>query len=372
MRKICLISLTLIGSLMLGVAAFGISDYASTADPSFAAFGARPLSLGGAFVGLADDSNALFLNPAGLAQIKNFEITSMSTKILERADYKLLGGSMKLGIGTLGLGYIGVSSPAGIPRNEYGTPESSSPITHDSNLIVLSYGLNMRDVMDSSEDMGDVLVGTSIKYLSKSFNGIEGAKGEGINADLGVLFKPFESFYTFGFTMQNILQDGSFSWGSGTKENMEGKTKVGGTLKLFGKSSLYYNVGTDLTLSLDADISSSLSRPMLFHMGAEWKPLEFISLRAGVDQMAKSKNETSNNLTAGVGINLSGFKFDYAYHTDENLEENKTHYFSISYSPDVKEVKKAIVGEIKEVKKTKVEKQENYYYTIYEPISSIF
>ena len=46
-------------------------------DPSFGAYGLYPvgstrtLAMGGAFVGLADDASAIFLNPAGLAKTKN-------------------------------------------------------------------------------------------------------------------------------------------------------------------------------------------------------------------------------------------------------------------------------------------------------------
>jgi len=327
MKKLNLITLILITSLMLTSVASAESDYASTPDPSQAAFGARPLGMGGAYVGLADDSNAIFLNPAGLAQLDKWEITSMSTKLLEKVDYRLLGGAMKLGPGTLGLGYIGLSAPAGIPRNEYGTPEGSSAITHDSHLAVVSYGLNMTEIMDSSEDMGEILVGANLKYFMKSFEGIEEAVGTGVNLDLGFMFKPDNGYYTLGLTMQNLLQDGSFTWLSGTQENPESRTRIGGTLKLCGKDSLYSSIGTDLTLIADGDIGLST----LFHIGAEWKPVDFVTLRAGIDQMAISKTEACNNLTAGVGLNLSGFRFDYAYHADENLEVNKTHYFSISY-----------------------------------------
>ena len=40
-----------------------------SSEYSFACVGARPFSMGGAFVGLADDINAVYWNPAGLAKI---------------------------------------------------------------------------------------------------------------------------------------------------------------------------------------------------------------------------------------------------------------------------------------------------------------
>lgn len=37
--------------------------------------GARPLGMGGAFIGLANDVNAVYWNPAGLAQINKYQMT---------------------------------------------------------------------------------------------------------------------------------------------------------------------------------------------------------------------------------------------------------------------------------------------------------
>jgi len=66
-------------------------------------------------------------------------------------------------------------------------------------------------------------------------------------------------------------------------------------------------------------------------VGCEWKPIEFISLRGGIDQ-SPSGGEVVTNTATGVGINIKGFTFDYAYHTYAELVEFSTHYFSIGYS----------------------------------------
>lgn len=49
------------------------------ASGAHACVGARPLSMGGAFVGLADDANATYWNPAGLVQLEQEAGTSMHT-----------------------------------------------------------------------------------------------------------------------------------------------------------------------------------------------------------------------------------------------------------------------------------------------------
>ncbi len=57
----------------------------STADYSFGAFldkgwGVRPVSMGGAFTGVADDANAPLWNPAGICQIENHQLSFMYGK----------------------------------------------------------------------------------------------------------------------------------------------------------------------------------------------------------------------------------------------------------------------------------------------------
>jgi len=54
------------------------------------AAGARPAALGGAFVGLADDANALFWNPAGLAAVDAREVGLMYTSYLVDTSYQLV------------------------------------------------------------------------------------------------------------------------------------------------------------------------------------------------------------------------------------------------------------------------------------------
>ena len=45
--------------------------------------GARPLGMGGAFVGVADDANALNWNPAGLPGLRRTEFTSSYSNLYE-------------------------------------------------------------------------------------------------------------------------------------------------------------------------------------------------------------------------------------------------------------------------------------------------
>jgi hypothetical protein len=79
------------------------------------AAGARPAALGGAFVGLADDANALFWNPAGLADVRDRQLGLMYTSYLVDTSYQLvswaqpmpaLGGGVAAAVYTLDYGTI--------------------------------------------------------------------------------------------------------------------------------------------------------------------------------------------------------------------------------------------------------------------------
>lgn len=68
-----------IGILLLAVAA-------SCIGAAYGCVGARPLAMGGAFIGLADDANATYWNPAGLAQLEPAEISGTWTHTSSNRD----------------------------------------------------------------------------------------------------------------------------------------------------------------------------------------------------------------------------------------------------------------------------------------------
>jgi hypothetical protein len=74
MRKILCIAL-----ILLFAAALCVST--ARADFRHARMGPRPRAMGSAFVGVADDANAVYWNPAGMSQLDRFEITGCRTML---------------------------------------------------------------------------------------------------------------------------------------------------------------------------------------------------------------------------------------------------------------------------------------------------
>jgi len=86
--------------------------------------GARPAAMGDAFVGLADDANALFWNPAGLALVEARQVSLMHTQYLVDTSYQFLGyaqplslpflkGGMAVAVNTLSYGEMKLTGEDG-------------------------------------------------------------------------------------------------------------------------------------------------------------------------------------------------------------------------------------------------------------------
>jgi hypothetical protein len=299
-------------------------------DISKVALGARYLSLGGTYTSIANDTNSLFTNPAGLGAARSWGLTSSSTKILGRADYKVAGVIYPTKFGTIGIGYVNASTPAGLPYDSSGNLLAGSSLSYSSSIIYLSYGVDMNKIIPA-RDLGSLTLGCSVKLLKNEFGGISDASGSGTAVDLGAQFQP-NNWFALGASMQNT--SGAIEWKSGKKEQIPSLGKLGTSLKLLQDK---------LTIGIDADFSTG--RPIVLHTGAEFNPVPFLSIRGGIDQDPINTSETINNLTAGVGINFAGFKFDYAYRQDSTLTENSSHYFSLSYSPEPRKTTLAVKEE---------------------------
>jgi len=330
MKNLILVALTL---TLISGSAFA-AEISYKPDPTSAAFGARPLGMGGAFIALADDTNAIFTNPAGLASLGDWSLTSMSTKLFNTVDYKLVGGTFKLGVGTVGIGYINTSAPAGYEHDEFGALVSTSPITYSNNMVLLSYGTSLTDLMSVGSGMGNLDIGATVKAISESFSEVEGATASGMDLDLGVKVEPENSAFAYGAVLENV--SGFVNWVSGTVEKLEQISKFGTSVKVIGENALFANLPGEMVANIDFALLSDF-KPVTVNAGAEYKPLENVSLRVGVDSDPLSGEESSTSLTAGVGVEYAGFTFDYAYKSNSDSQELSSHYFSISFSPETSE-----------------------------------
>jgi len=315
------------------------------ADPTRIGVGARPLGMGKVGVALGDDVNAIFLNPAGVALLSDWQIMSMTGQFINEVSYLQFGGVYKTDFGTFGLGYVGAGLGADFAKPiifDGRVIASTEGVSYNFNdaVFLLTYGARLSNFFDW-DWVKDISVGTNLKMFSVGLSGpdIDGGTASGFDLDLGIVYAPLP-WMSVGATGIDVLPadaGGKLTWASGAEEALPSIVKVGAAATVVGQNAPYKYGEHEVIAALDFDIAPTRSElPVLGHFGIEWWPIQYIALRAGVDQdyigTGTGLLETTNNLTAGVGLLYSGFRFDYAYHQYNDLPENDTHYFSLSYN----------------------------------------
>jgi hypothetical protein len=309
---------------------------AQSEDYAKVGMGARVLGMGRSFVGLADDANSIFINPAGISQINYPSLTSVFTNLGGEVNYTVLGYTTPTRIGPIGIGYLS-STVGGLYVTELGSDgiiKTVSSFDFASSLLTLSYAKEMNEKFAS---------GISIKFFNKSFSNQTGGSGSGYNIDLGFLCRIREGM-KLGINLQNFLSGNTMNWGTGKSETMTSKTRIG----------LSNKIRKQLTWDIDLEIESS-GKPWLLSSGVEWEVTKALMLRGGLTQDALPGGSTTTNITLGMGLRINRITFDYGYKIDSLIAEANAGYFSITYNfGEKKEVKeKAKEDENKEIKDNK-------------------
>jgi hypothetical protein len=299
------------------------------ADPMSIGVGARALGMGKAYVGVAEDGDAIFMNPAGLARSTNPKLSSMYTSLLGDVNYVVIGGIFPYGEkSAIGAGYIG-SSVDSIPLTD-ASGTSLGDGRWGNNVMFLSYGTYLSELGLKLDR--DVLLGASLKYFSVGGSGasVEAGTGSGFDLDLGALY-PVNSYIMVGANLQNALPSSlgaKITHNSGTFDSIPATLKVGTKVTLIGDEGTALSAHDTRKLYGNVDYDYHFnSTPNALHLGVEFWPTSNLALRAGLDD---------KDPTAGIGLRISGLEFNYAYHPYSGIGEDTTHFFSIGYLGEAK------------------------------------
>ncbi|MFC1682597.1 hypothetical protein ACFL0G_00095 [Candidatus Zixiibacteriota bacterium] len=284
--------------------------------------GARPVGLGRAFVGLADDVNAMLYNPAGLAGLEKMELTSTYARLYPGIeDDKLHMGFAGVvrpfrGIGTVGFGITNLWADL------YG--ENVFYFSLGRKLgDNLSLGGNLKMLRWSAEGYSDPETGLSESGLSWS----------GFALDAGILYR-LKNERLLNMTGADGLQLGLAVFNvnqPSVAENGSGDAKL--PLGLEGGIVYFKNTGKSL-LSL-----SRRDEKTRLHIGQEielWNqqtrvgPSSFL-IRAGAFTMLSGQK--GGELDFGCGFTLREILLDYVYVLPMALKEaGGCHKVSMGYS----------------------------------------
>lgn len=279
--------------IVLGIGLSALPAYAAKGDGGEAgAFlkmgaGARALSLGKAFVALADDATASYWNPAGLTQIKGHNLCLMYSKPFDKVDgidYSLVSYARSIPKGSLGVSLIYLNVDGLIERTGNPTDPPVDEFGNKEMALLLSYATEIKQVIS---------VGATLKGISQE---IDSAKANGFGLDVGMLYRPTQlSDLRIGVVLANLI--GADIRG----DKMPLKLRLGVASHFFS-DRLHLSLGTDFTSD----------REVKGHFGAEYELLKSLLLRAGYS----TDNE---EITGGLGFKVRQFSIDCAYGSDDDL-----------------------------------------------------
>jgi hypothetical protein len=314
------IYLSLIFILMICVGAVWAEILGVTDDPLVIGGGARPLGMGRAFGAVANDSDAIFINPAGAASLKEPQAMAMFTSLLGgTVYYSEYCGTLPADFGSLGIGYI----TTGVNDIIIGTSEIGTDY-YDS-VLAFNYASPLSRFFRYGEN---VLLGLNLKIFSRGFTGATNESSSGFSSDFGIKYVA-SPYLNFGIVRQNFIPVslGAGIHTSGGEEALAGVTKLSIAVKPVPWEG-------QAVLAGDLDIPAQSGSPTTAHFGAEWKTSPNLFLRCGLDESVDSAapGGTSWNPTIGTSLIYAGFRMDYAYHPYYNDPALAVSYVSLSYS----------------------------------------
>lgn len=281
---ILLATLFLVIIVLVAGTARGQEEYSNPGALLDLGQGARPMGMGGAFIGLADDENAVYYNPAALGFLDKFGVTTLWSPQFGLVDYGGVGFAGK---------YVGLSTSLlysgqiEVP-NEFGADTGTS-FSYWSGNGVLGFGFPVLSWLS---------LGGKTKYYYSHLTLDSSDDGYGWSVDPAIIAR--EENFGLGVTVENALT-GGLVYGPDHREDLEKKLRAGISFSSRIDESMKLTVLADLEAPLDS-IALARYELMTPHLGVElW--LSNVGVRAGYNGRA---------LTVGSSLEITNLRLDWA------------------------------------------------------------
>ncbi len=282
--------------LIFPVLLFAISNvYASgkKAGTSGAQFlkigaGARPTALGDAFVGAADDVNALYYNPGGLGLLQKAEIMAMHTQYFQGLNYNFGAYVQPTKHGTVGLSIATLQTDA-LTRRDV-DESSSGTFENQDAAYTISYGHSL------GETFG---IGGNMRWIREQIDSTSASAWAG---DVGILKRFEEHPVSVGFAIRHF----------GTKVKFQEESDP---LPLTLDGGATVRLLEDRLLVL-GDVRHIRDTGIKFGLGTEWRNAIFGKIRYAGRIGYNSANTDpggANGMSVGAGLGYKQFDFDFAW-----------------------------------------------------------
>lgn len=242
--------------------------------------------MGGAAVSNSSDAAAAYWNPAGLANSDRMNVMFSNQEWLAGSNNQYLGLSIPTSSFNLGL-TIALSGVSDIERrDDRPTVEPLGYFSSNSLAMAFSAAIGMN---------GNFKIGATAKLL---YEKIHIYSSNGFALDLG-LIKTL-NFYNLKSAL--VLKD------LGRMSTLDNESTVLPT-RITGGLSSGFERGASLGFEWEIDVGKYLNAGSFVRLGGEMTFNDMLSLRGGYRQ----NSENSSGITAGIGIRLNRYTFDYAY-----------------------------------------------------------
>jgi len=251
--------------------------------------GARAISMGGAFIAVADDYSAVFWNPAGLTQMDKSNLSVFSSFIIPTGTYqyapagidmeteskvfpapaltyyKPLSDKLVFGLAAYATSGAGAywDGTALVPFNT-GFPANTTVFTWESQVGAFTFSPVLAYQMSDSFSLGVTLnVTYGFLKMHRQANGFqynEDMTGIGFGATIGALFKPSDKF-SIGVTYKTPM-----------------KVALKGDIELAGLSAQVPIPGLNDSVEAEREITW----PMWIGAGIAFKPTDKLTIAADV------------------------------------------------------------------------------------------
>lgn len=249
--------------------------------------GARASAMADCYVGLSDDVNAVYWNPAGISQISSHELITNYTMWFEAISRCYIGYvHPKFKFGTLGCNINYLSTT--IEKRTGETDDTYNSTTVGNMALSIVWG---------KEFSNKLSLGSGIKLI---FEGLDTQSIGGIAIDLGGLYRINEKF-SAGLSIQNI---GTEMGVSRNPDPLPILLRAGVSKKLVQDKLMLLS---DFYLGL-VDMTASVS------IGGEYKVSKVFYPRIGYKYRITNSNlDVLAGLSAGFGLKYKIYQFDYAF-----------------------------------------------------------
>jgi hypothetical protein len=307
----------------------GVAFYAPEVGSS-----ARSIRLGN-IEGFSHLANTVFENPAGMYRIRKFSTSAFTTRFMDEVGYTNVSAAMRMPVGMLGAGLM-MTGVDGIPETymrDDGEFDVSGYFNYRNNVAKLAYQYSVSRY---------VHVGAAYTYYLTRFHEVE---GKGQNLDLGFIID--SDALDFSFAVKNVLrsQKITYSDSSVAPEGYEGTDEEyssDGVQEQLPLQTVYALRYTMRHFQLFGQLKTvGKERQFVRSFGVNYNPtfLPFFHLSGGYKQFALTRSEEgetnsdiNTSYTMGLGLDLFGVSFDYAFEKSEHIEFENKHYFSFGIS----------------------------------------